>query len=118
MADYHYDESHIPGLLPDRSDSDIPPQVQYFLSICETAVASERWSHEKSGTPQYKFVEGVLDHWWGDGMVEPYWEQLFVTDLSKNEEKFRRQPLPSVEQFAYHQGAIVGYLLREEYKHE
>lgn len=116
MSDYEYDETRLSNLLPDRSDSDLPPQVRHVITLCEAAVASNRFSRERQDDPEYHFVEGVVDYWWSDHLEPPRWEQLFHKDLDTGE--FRREVIPTRERFAYQQGAMVGYLLREEYKDE
>lgn len=116
MNDYEYDESRVSELLPDRSGTDLPPQVHHFLALCEVAVTSERFSRERRGDPEYHFVEGVVDYYWSDGLDEPYWEQLFYTDLSTG--RIRDEPIPEHSRFCYQQGAMVGYRLREEFRHE
>jgi hypothetical protein len=74
---YKYDESRVSDLLPDRRGTDLPTQVQFFLSAVEAAMASHRYQAQHLDDPQTKFCEGVLDYWWQDNdeLVEPGFEQ-------------------------------------------
>lgn len=102
------------GMLPNRTDSDIPLQVRLFLSICEVAIGSARYQEENLREPQTMFCEGVVDYWWDEKLDEPYWEQIFRRNLSTGE----LDGFPSHERFCYQQGAILGYKLREEFRDE
>jgi len=112
---YEYDESRVSDLLPDRRDSDLPPQVQFFLSVVEAAMASHRYQAKHLDEPQTYFCEGVLDYWWQDNeeLVEPRFEQLFRRPLREDGEW---EGYPSHKRFCYQQGAILGYQLSEQYE--
>jgi len=111
-AAYHYNEEDKVQWLPDRSDTDIPQNVQLFLSLCETAISSTQFCERYHNTKEINFVEGVIDYWWDTDLEEPTWEQIFRKNLSDG--KFEGSP--SYERFCYQQGAILGYRLREEYR--
>lgn len=106
------DSKGIAEVLPDRNDSDIPQQVQWFLSVCEAAVASYRWGKEHYDSPAFHFTAGVVDYWWEDDLIEPRFEMLFRRPLDPDE---RWEGFPSYKRFCYQQGAKVGYQLREQY---
>lgn len=108
----HSENPNIARDLPDRNGSDIPPQVQWFLSMCETAVIWYRYVDLHHGEPQDKFCQGVVDYWWGDTLEEPTFEMLFKRHPFSDEQW---SGWPSYERFCYQQGAIVGYELKERF---
>jgi hypothetical protein len=94
--------------LPDRNGSDIPAQVQWFLSVCELACVYQPWLQKHIGSGKDKFCEGVTDYWWDyDELEEPSLDMVF---------NIGRVREPSQERIAYQKGAIVGYELAERYK--
>lgn len=101
-----YADSSVSRLLPDRNHTDIPQQVQFFLSVCEVATISHRYQSVHLEEPQTNFCKGVVDYWWesNDDLVEPTLEQLWRDPFDKR--------------IAYQKGAMVGYLLREEFKND
>lgn len=100
--------------LPDRNDSDVPEQVQWFLSVCELACIYHEWLEDNLGGPRDNFCEGVTDYWWGhDELEEPTFDMLFYKPLDPDE---NWQGWPSQERIAYQKGAIVGYELAERFK--
>ena len=111
-AAYHYNEQHTSKYLPDRSDTDIPQNVQIFLSLCETAISSPQFCERYDDTKEINFVEGVLDYWWQTELAEPTWEQIFRMRSPDG----KLEGSPSYERFCYQQGAILGYRLREKYR--
>lgn len=109
MSDRNYAED-----LPDRNGSDIPEQVQWFLSLCELACIYHPWLQENLGTQKDNFCEGVTDYWWqGNELEEPTFDMLFHKPLDSSEPW---QGWPSQERIAYQKGAIVGYELARRYK--
>jgi len=100
--------------LPDRSESDIPLQVRYILSVCEVATGWGDWQESHLKEPRAHFCEGVFDYWWDDDLEEPTWEMIFYKDFESGD----LYGMSSVERFSYQQGAILGYQLREEYKYD
>ena len=99
--------------IPDRSDTDIPLQVRLILSICEVATGWHEWQNEHCGEPKAHFCEGVFDYWWDDELIEPSFDQLFQRPLDPDK---KWSGWPSRKRFAYQQGAMVGYQLREKYE--
>lgn len=97
--------------LPDRSDTDIPPQVRYVLSVAEMATGWSEWQREHHDEPRAYFCEGLFDYWHEVELEEPTWEMIFLTDL----ESGKLYGMSSYQRFCYQQGAILGYRLREEY---
>lgn len=110
------DESHVPPLLPEHDES-LPHQVRFFLLLCETATASERYQRMHLEEPQTKFCEGVVDYWWDDNddLVEPTLEDLWKDPFDSREP---HQRWPTQERVAYQKGAIIGYQLSERFKDE
>lgn len=109
MSNRNYGED-----LPDRNGSDIPEQVQWFLSLCELACIYHEWLEDNLGNQKDNFCEGVTDYWWShDELEEPSFDQLFYRPLDPDEQW---QGWPSKERFAYQKGAIVGYELAERFK--
>lgn len=114
MNDYEYPERRVSGLLPDRNGSNLPRQVQFFLSLCEASMASHRYQEKHLEETQTKFCEGVVDYWWDDNddLVEPTLEDLWKDPFDSSE---TWQRWPSQNRIAYQKGAIVGYQLSERY---
>lgn len=92
--------------LPDRNGSDIPEQVQWFLSLCELANIWHEWLDDHIETERSHFCEGVIDYWWNNDMVEP------TMDMLQDDYYLP----PDDERIAYQKGAIVGYELAERFK--
>jgi hypothetical protein len=92
--------------LPDRNDSDIPEQVQWFLSLCELANIWYEWMDENMDTERGKFCEGVVDYWWNSDMIEPTMDMI----------QGKHTLPPDDERIAYQKGAIIGYELAERFK--
>ena len=102
--------------LPDRNGSDIPEQVQWFLSLCELANIYRPWLQDRGnlGGERDNFCEGVTTYWWDhDELEEPTFDMLFYKPLSSDK---AWQGWPSQERIAYQKGAIVGYQLAERFK--
>lgn len=97
-------------------EAELPVQVHGFLRVCELACSWYDWQDEHYDEDKAWFCEGVIDYWYEEGLEPPRWEQLFYKDLKTGE--LRREPIPSRDRFAYQQGAMVGYLLRQEYRDE
>lgn len=106
-------EQRLAQTLPDRTDSELPPQVQWFLSVIETAVASDSWNRRHEAEPVCSFVVGVFDYWWDSEVEKPSWGDIFILELdgSPRYEDY----IPRYEQFCYQQGAIVGWHLSEKF---
>lgn len=100
--------------LPDRSDTDIPQEVQWFLSVCELATVYRPWLEVNMGGPVDNFCEGVVDYYWqGEEFEEPTFSMLFDDGLFGQTEDIGNWP--SAERIAFQKGAIVGYKLQEKY---
>lgn len=110
------DSNSVIRKLPDRNATDIPESVQWFLSVCEVAIAWERYARDHMGEEQDRFCRGVVDYWWDyEDMNEPHFGMIFQKPLDSHD---RWKGWPSKREFAYQKGAIVGYKLAEEYKNE
>jgi hypothetical protein len=100
--------------LPDRNESSIPPQVQWFLSVCELATIYRPWLELNLGSEADNFCEGVVDYWWQhDELKKPTFEMIFHQPFGEKEWKLT--DCPEQERIAYQKGAIIGYALAEEY---
>jgi len=94
--------------LPDRNDTDIPENIQWFLSVCELANIWYGWIDRNLDTEKSEFCEGVVDYWWNSDMIAPTMDM--VTDKHR---------LPRDEKrIAYQKGAILGYELAKRFKNE
>lgn len=109
-----YDESHIVTNLTDMSDMDMPQNIKVFLSMCETALLSDRFHDYKKDSKEMKFIRGVMDYWWGSDLNEPTWEQMFRKNFETGQ--LRQTPSPSHKRFCYQQGAILGYRLKQRFR--
>lgn len=98
-------------VLPKRIDTEIPEQVCLLLSLCETAVSWYDYGQRHQNEVQDNFYRGVVDYWWSVDLEEPSFDQLFQRGLFDDDP----DGWPTVQAFAYQQGAIVGYRLREQY---
>jgi len=96
---------------PTDHRDDLPQRVHGFLRLCELACCWHEWQEKHADEPKAWFCDGVLDYWYGDGLIEPSFEQLFHKPLFDEE----LRGWPSHRRFCYQQGAIVGYRLNEEY---
>ena len=99
-------------LFPPRGE-ELPQRVHGFLRLCEMATSWYEWQEEHHDTMRAHFCEGVVDYWWDDELIEPSFDQLFQRPLDPDK---KWSGWPSRKRFAYQQGAMVGYQLREKYE--
>ena len=98
--------------FPPRPEK-LPQRVHGFLRLCELACCWYEWQDKNYDKMKAWFCEGVVDYWHDDsGISEPSFDQLFYRPLDRDK---LWSGWPSRKRFAYQQGAIVGYRLRDKY---
>lgn len=96
--------SWIPKALPEYKEEALPPQVHYFISVCETAVAYSDGDVEDK--PEIRFCEGVFDYWHAGDHVAP--------PPDSEEAKRVWEDFDEV----YNAGAHIGWSLYQEFDRE